>query len=165
MKTTNLGSYILRALNKEKSNNILWEKTRSTIIEGINDCVGTWWSKHCVDKSVLIKFKGNCIDKVYEKVLCPKKHFQKFKRKYFSKPSHKIWMISHKDNFEWYQQPVYCHPPIGKAYENVVCICQRIYVAVLINKMASIMITPVQIILIFQFMKLIFKSFLATLAF
>ena len=51
----------------KETNSISWEKAKFTIIEGLNDCIDTWCSKHSIDKPVLVESKEKVIDKVGEK--------------------------------------------------------------------------------------------------
>ena len=51
-----------------ETNNISWEKAKSTITEGLNDCIDTWCSKHGINKSVLMEWKDRVIDSVDEKI-------------------------------------------------------------------------------------------------
>ena len=52
----------------KETNNISWEKAKSTIIKGLNDCIDTWCSKHGIDKSLLMEWKDKVINKVDGKI-------------------------------------------------------------------------------------------------
>lgn len=43
-----------------------WKKVKSTITEGLNDCINTWCCKHEIDKSGLMEWKSK-INKVNKK--------------------------------------------------------------------------------------------------
>ena len=59
--------------------NISSEKAKFTIIEGLSGCIVTWRSKHGIDKSLLMEWKGKVIDKVDEKIkTLPRKASSKF---------------------------------------------------------------------------------------
>lgn len=51
-----------------RGNNISWEKAKSTVTEGINDCIDTWYSKDDIYKSVLTEWKAKVINNVDEKI-------------------------------------------------------------------------------------------------
>ena len=51
-----------------ETNNISREKTKSTLTEGINDCIDTSCSKDDIDRSVLIDWKGKAINNIDEKM-------------------------------------------------------------------------------------------------
>ena len=78
LEMMNWGSYLLRALLNRETNNVLWEKARSTIIEGHNYCIDTWCIKHGKDKLVHMEWKGKSSDEFNEKIKASNKTSSKF---------------------------------------------------------------------------------------
>ena len=92
-------------------------------MEGLNDCIGTWCDKHCIDKSAVTEWKYKVISKADEKIkILPNN-------------------TSGKDVYEYVLQqkePINIHnefvvTPIDKANGNVAFTYLRFYALVLIK--------------------------------
>ena len=60
-----------------ETNNISWAKAESTMTEGIHDCIDKLYSKHGIDKFVVMEWNGKIIQQLVEKTkTCPTKHYQ-----------------------------------------------------------------------------------------
>ena len=59
-------SLFIKERNYRETNNISWEKAKSTVIKGLNDYIDTGCSKQEIDKAALMEWKGKVIDKVDE---------------------------------------------------------------------------------------------------
>ena len=78
-----------------ETNDISWEKAKSTITEGLNDCTYTWCCKHDIDKSVLMEWKDRVIGNADEKI-----------KTLSNKTSSKF----HKSVLQQNNSSVYCQP-------------------------------------------------------
>ena len=142
LEIINWGSYLVRILNIKKP--ILFnEKELSTIIEWLSDCIDTWCSKHGQDKSVLMEWKGTVTVKIDEKI-------KTLSNKTFSTVLKSVLEQNNPLNtlINIHNQIVVTS--VDKDKESVEFICKQFYALVLI-------ITQVQIKLIFQYIKLIIK--------
>ena len=68
VRNNQLRKFFTKSTKYRENNNISWQKAKSTITEGPNDCINTWCSKHGTYKSVLMEWKGKSIDRVDEKI-------------------------------------------------------------------------------------------------
>ena len=142
LEIINWGSYLVRTLNIKKPM-LFNEKELSTIIEWLSDCIDTWCSKHDQDKSVLMEWKGTVTVKIDEKI-------KTLSNKTFSTVLKSVLEQNNPLNtlINIHNQIVVTS--VDKAKESVAFIRKQFYELVLI-------ITQVQIKLIFQYIKLIIK--------
>ena len=128
LEMMNWGRYLLRAL-LNRGTNVLLEKARSTIIEGHNYCIDTWCSKHGVDKSVHMEWKGKgkSSDEFNEKIKTSNKTSSKF-HKIALQQSNPLNTLNDIHN-------QFVVTPIDKASGNVACIYQWFYAHVLIKEL------------------------------
>ena len=59
-------SLFIKDRNYRETNNISWEKAKSTVIDGLSDYMDTGCSKQEIDKSALMEWKGKVMEKVDE---------------------------------------------------------------------------------------------------
>ena len=108
----------------KETNSISWEKAEFTIIEGLNDCIDTWCSKHGIDKPVLIESKEKVINKLGEKT---KTLFNKTSSKFHTSVLHQNNLLNTLNDI--YNQ--FAVTLIDKAIGKVAFICRRFYALVL----------------------------------
>ena len=125
----NWGMYLLRALLNRETNNVLWEKAKSAIIEGHNYCINTWCSKHGIDKPVRMEWKGKGkgIDEFNEKMKTSNKTSSKFHTIVLQQSSPLSTLNDIHNQF--------VVTLIDKASGNVACIYQRFYAHVVIKEL------------------------------
>ena len=114
--------------DSRETNNTSGKRAKSTIIEGLSDCIDTRCNENGIDKSVLLQWKVNVIYKVGEKMkMLSNKTSSKFHKSVLEQ-NNPLNILNDIHN-------QFVVTPIDKVNGNVAFICQQFYALVLVEEL------------------------------